>query len=385
MNDVILKVDGLRKYFPVKASAFSNKKLVLKAVTGVSFELKKGETLGLVGESGCGKTTVGRTILRLYDADGGRVYLNPGDIDFKKIKTLDDKIINLEEEIETLSEKKPKNYRITKRTFRNKIKALKKEADTLARDKDFLTMDKKTLKENRKNLQMIFQDPWASLNPRMLVKDIIGEGVKEFKLKKGKEVDKLVSDLLLKVGLPPGAANRYPHEFSGGQRQRICVARALAVNPQVIVCDEPVSALDVSIQAQVLNLLIELQEEFGLTFIFIAHDLSVVQYISDRVAVIYLGKIVEITKSESLYASPRHPYTESLLNSIPVADPDSKKEIVPLEGDVPSPINPPKGCVFHPRCKYATEICTIKMPELKEHEPGRFYACHNPLGVEKDE
>jgi peptide/nickel transport system ATP-binding protein len=263
--------------------------------------------------------------------------------------------------------------------LKQEIKEIKAEADEKAQDKDFLVMDKKTLKYSRSRVQMVFQDPWASLNPRMLVKDLISEGVREFGMMKGDEVDGLVAALLKKVGLPQAAANRYPHEFSGGQRQRICIARALAVNPEVIVCDEPVSALDVSIQAQVLNLLIGLQEEYGLTYIFIAHDLSVVQYISDRVAVMYLGKMVELAESNTLYDSPRHPYTRSLLDSVPVADPELDNTIIPLEGDVPSPVNPPSGCYFHPRCKYCKDICKQEAPELKEHEPGRIYACHNPL------
>ncbi len=381
MSDILLKVHNLKKIFPVKASAFSTKKLMLKAVDGVSLELKRGETLGLVGESGCGKTTIGRTILKLYDADNGRVFIEPDDDRSGKIIALDDERELLEERISKLIQdvRTDKSVKPLIKELNEKARALRFEADQLAAETDILTMPAQLLKENRKRMQMVFQDPWASLNPRMLVKELIAEGPKEFGTHSGKELDKLVHDLLDKVGLPATAAQRYPHEFSGGQRQRIGIARALAVNPSIIVCDEPVSALDVSIQAQVLNLLISLQEDFNLTYIFIAHDLSVVQYISDRVAVMYLGKIVEIAESKDLYAHPRHPYTVSLLSSVPVADPDVVVDGEILEGDVPSPVNPPSGCAFHPRCTRMTQECKEKRPELLEISDGHNCACFHPV------
>ena len=370
-NKIILKVHQLKKSFPVKAGAFSNRLLTLKAVDGVSFELRRGETLGLVGESGCGKTTVGRCILRLYDPERGRIFLDPEESIVDEVVRLDEKRREMEEVLEGEKEK-------AKLPLRGEIRRLKRRADELAGESDILVMDRRRLKKCRRKMQMIFQDPWASLNPHMVVKDIIGEGPREFKTHSGSSLNALVRDLLDRVGLPSAAAARYPHEFSGGQRQRICIARALSTSPSLIVCDEPVSALDLSIQAQILNLLGELQEEFGLSLLFVAHDLSVVEYMSDRIVVMYLGKIVEAASANQLYKNPRHPYTQSLLSAIPVADPEVTVEPMVLEGDVPSPVNPPRGCSFHTRCRYKTDTCTEARPVLEKEQEGHSVACHNP-------
>lgn len=316
----LLEVNNLKKYFPVKAGVFRKTVGHVKAVDDVSFYIKEGETLGLVGESGCGKSTTGATILRLLEATSGEVKFE---------------------------------------------------------GKDILALNKRQMREIRKEMQIIFQDPYASLNPRMTVADIVGEPLKIHKLAHSKkERDKKVEELLDSVGLTPEQMNRYPHEFSGGQRQRIGVARALAVDPKLIIADEPVSALDVSIQAQVINILQDLQNEFGLTYLFIAHDLSVVKHISDRVAVMYLGKIVELTDKHSLYDNPLHPYTQSLLSAIPEPKPERKKERIILEGDVPSPVNPPSGCSFHPRCPKAMDICSKDEPIFKDYGDGHFASCH---------
>lgn len=380
MNELLLKVVGLKKSFPVKASAFSSRSLMLKAVDGVNLELTRGETLGLVGESGCGKTTVGRCLLRLYEPDSGRVYLNPRDEVIEQVAEIDETVDGLAHELTALESQPTKTSadRQRVRTLKSGIQTKKREAREIAGDTDILSMDRKTLKKNRRQVQMVFQDPWASLNPHMVVKDIVGEGPREFGTHDGRDLDNWVHELLEKVGLPPQAATRYPHEFSGGQRQRIGIARALALTPRLIVCDEPVSALDVSIQAQILNLLISLQDDFNLTFIFIAHDLSVVQYISDRVAVMYLGKVVETAESAALYSNPRHPYTQSLLSAVPVADPDHQMNQIILEGDVPSPVNPPSGCTFNPRCRHKIDVCTEVVPVLGKDRNGHVIACHNP-------
>ena len=319
----LLEVKDLRKYFKVGGSSLvGGKKSLLKAVDGVSFSINKGETLGLVGESGCGKSTTGRTILRLYEATFGEV-----------------------------------NFDGT----------------------DLTKVPSRELLPYRKRMQMIFQDPYASLNGRMTVTDIIGEGISTHKIAEGAERQERIFDLLNRVGLKREHANRYPHEFSGGQRQRIGIARALAVEPELVICDEPISALDVSIQAQVVNMMEDLQDEMGLTYLFIAHDLSMVKHISDRIGVMYLGMLAEVAESDELYKNPTHPYTRALLSAIPIPDPKitrQNKRIV-LEGDVPSPIDPPEGCRFASRCPLATDVCREVTPELTDRGAGHYVACHN--------
>ncbi|MBQ6795341.1 MAG: dipeptide ABC transporter ATP-binding protein [Clostridia bacterium] len=317
-NKPLIEVNGLSKYFDVNTGLFKSKKL--KAVDNVSFSIKKGETLGLVGESGCGKTTVGRTILHLYNPTSGEIVY-----DGKKIKS------------------------------------------------------KESIEEFRRHATMVFQDPYSSLNPRMTVSDIIGEPLDVHKLYSSKkEREEKILELMSHVGLNSEHASRYAHEFSGGQRQRIGIARSLAVNPDFIVCDEPVSALDVSIQAQVINMFEDLQDKMGLTYLFIAHDLLVVRHISDRIAVMYLGRMVELADASEIYDRPLHPYSKSLLSAVPVPDPKIARENkrIVLEGDIPSPLNAPSGCPFRTRCPYATEQCAASMPEFKEVEPGHFVACH---------
>lgn len=318
--EVLLKVENLRKYFPIRKGILVQRKVGdVKAVDGVSFEVKQGETLGLVGESGCGKSTTGRTLLRLMEPTDGKIFFA---------------------------------------------------------GKEINNLPPSQMRSMRNQMQMIFQDPYASLNPRMTVGDIIGEPLLIHGLTDNVKREQKVRKLLDVVGLSPYHGARYPHEFSGGQRQRIGIARALSVNPKLIVCDEPVSALDVSIQAQVVNLLEDLQEEFGLTYLFIAHDLSVVKHISDRVAVMYLGKIVELANYDELYKSPLHPYTVALLSAIPVPDPNTHKERIILKGDVPSPVNPPSGCRFHTRCPRAQEVCKQTDPEFRDAGNGHQVACH---------
>lgn len=326
-NNILLEVTGLKKYFPIKAGFLQRTVGYVKAVDDVNFFVRSGESLGLVGESGCGKTTAGRTILRLYEPTAGSV------------------------------------------RFRSR---------TLASNGDFVdlyNLEKEELKTARQDISMIFQDPVNSLNPRMTVYDIITEPMLiHNKIDSGTE--EYVINLLQRVGLRGEHIRRYPHEFSGGQRQRIGIARSLALNPQLIICDEPVSALDVSVQAQTLNLLKSLQKDFDLSYIFIAHDLSVVQHISDRVAVMYVGRIMEMAEAEELYLHPLHPYTEALMSSVPKPDPRRKKQRILMEGDVADPSNPPPGCLFHPRCRYAVDKCKQAIPELRELRPDHFVACH---------
>lgn len=315
----LLTVENLKTYFPIRAGLLQNVVAHVKAVDGVSFSIREGETFGLVGESGCGKTTVSRTILRLTKATGGEVTFDGEDVFSKRGGEL---------------------------------------------------------KKLRRNMQIIFQDPYSSLDPRMPVGDIIAEGLYIHGVRNSAERHEIVQEMLDKVGLNPYHAHRYPHEFSGGQRQRIGIARALALSPRFIVLDEPVSALDVSIQSQILNLLKKLQAEFGFTYLFVAHDLSVVEHISDRVGVMYLGKIVELAPRASLYRNPLHPYTQALLSSIPIPDPRRRRQRIILTGEVPSPLNPPSGCRFHTRCPFAVERCRVEEPVLEEKTTDHFVACH---------
>jgi oligopeptide transport system ATP-binding protein len=317
-NGVLLEVDGLKKYFPIRSGFFSRIVGYLKAVDGVSFAIRKGETLGLVGESGCGKTTLARVILRLSNPTSGEVY-------FDHIPVF--------------------------------------------------SLKKNDMRKLRKRMQIIFQDPFGSLNPRLTIGGMISEAIKIHKLASGDRVREKVVEILDRVGIPSEHIGRYPHEFSGGQRQRIGIARALAVNPDLVIADEPVSALDVSIQAQIINLLRDLQKDLGLTFLFIAHDLSLVEYISDRIAVMYLGKLVELTGSDELYTSPRHPYSQALLSAIPSLDPSKKSERILLSGDIPSPAMKPPGCSFHTRCPYVKPICRKEEPPFREIEKDHSVSC----------
>lgn len=330
MTETLIRIENLKMHFPIYKGTLRRREVSrVKAVDGLSFDIMKGETLGLVGESGCGKSTTGRALIQLYRPTEGRV---------------------------------------------------------LFEGQDLCKLSNKELHPLRRNLQMIFQDPYGSLNPRMTVGDIIGEPLKVHNLATGKGVAARVQELMEIVGLDPRFIRRYPHEFSGGQRQRIGIARALACEPSFIVCDEPISALDVSIQAQIINLMEDLQKEFGLTYLFIAHDLAAVRHISDRIAVMYLGRMAELADGKEIYERPLHPYTKALISAVPIPDPEIelKRERIVLTGDVPSPLNPPPGCVFHTRCPFAEERCRREVPVLKQAEPGHFVACHLVEGQEVD-
>lgn len=320
-EDIILEVKDLVKHFPIGGGFFGRGQQVVHAVNGINFKVKKGETLGLVGESGCGKSTAGRTIIRLYEPTSGQIFFEGQDV-------------------------------------------------TNADRDDLLNL--------RRKMQMIFQDPYASLNPRMMVGDIVGEGLDIHKLASGQARTDRIYELLEVIGMNPEHANRFPHEFSGGQRQRIGIARALSVNPSLIICDEPISALDVSIQAQIVNMLEELQEKMGLTYLFIAHDLSMVKHISHRIAVMYLGRIVELADSFELYKNPQHPYTQALLSAIPIPDPrvEATRKRIVVQGTVPSPIDPPSGCYFRTRCSYVKAVCAEQVPQLKELGNNHVASCH---------
>ena len=325
----LVVVENLVKHFPVKIGAFGNQSAVVHAIDGVSFAIYKGETLGLVGESGCGKSTTGFALLQLHKATSGSVKFDG--VDLSKLPAKD-------------------------------------------------------LRAMRKRVQIVFQDPYSTLNPRMTIGEALAEPMRVHKICAEKDIQRRVAQLIRDVGLNPNVANRYPHEFSGGQRQRICIARALASNPEFIVCDEPISALDVSIQAQIINLLMDIQEKYNLTYLFIAHDLAVVRHISDRVAVMYLGKIMEIASKDELFGRPLHPYTKALLSAVPEADPDverGRKRII-LQGDVSNAIDPPSGCRFHPRCAYAQPLCAGEVPELEDRGEGHFVACLRVAEIEKE-
>jgi peptide/nickel transport system ATP-binding protein len=322
---LLLEIKELKKHFPIKRGFFSRTVGYVKAVDGVNFHVQPGETLGLVGESGCGKTTTGRVILRAIDPTDGEIWFQ----------------------------------------------------DPVLGRVNVASLEPNRLKQLRRNMQMVFQDPYASLNPRMTLLQNVGEPLLVNNVAKGQELEERVAGLLKVVGLRPEYLNRYPHAFSGGQRQRIGIARALALNPKLVVLDEPVSALDVSVQAQILNLLQDLQAQFGLTYLFIAHDLSVVEHISDRVAVMYVGQLVESATTRELFTQPLHPYTEALLSAVPQPDPRARREPIVLQGDVADPANPPSGCYFHPRCRYSdSQRCTTETPQLREVKPGHIVRCH---------
>lgn len=347
-RNTLLTIRNLKMYFPIKRGVLKQTVGFVRAVDGINLDILRGETLGLVGESGCGKTTLGRCVVRAYKPSDGEIFYHEDE--------------NLLENLQKL--------RVHVRHTGEQDGASQGHVI------DFAKLSNRDLRAYRHEIQMIFQDPYSSLNPRMTVLDIVSEPLVIHTRLRGSELKAEVGSLLRRVGLRPEHMNRYPNAFSGGQRQRIGIARALALRPRLIVCDEPVSALDVSVQAQVVNLLQDLQHELGLTYLFIAHDLSVVQHISSRVAVMYLGRVVELASSHELYQSPKHPYTEALLSAVPSTNPDISRERIILTGDVPNPANPPPGCHFHPRCRYAQDLCKQQTPEWREIDRGHWAACH---------
>jgi len=363
-DDILIDVRGMKKYFPIRKGFLSRGSSAVRAVDDVSFYIRKGETLGLVGESGCGKTTTGRCVLRLIKPTGGNVYWKMPDSARVRLAELEARYAQLEE---------PNGGS-------NGHKAEKAELDAalgeIRRQYALESRSAEELRHMRRNMQIVFQDPYSSLNPRMLIKDIVTEPLQIHGVARGPELQERAKNLMEAVGLNPEHLYRFPHEFSGGQRQRIGVARALALNPELVVLDEPTSALDMSVQAQILNMLNDLQSSFGLTYLFISHDLSTIHYMCDRINVMYLGKIVESAPKEELFNSPLHPYTQALLSAIPVPDPDLKRERVPLAGEIPSPANPPTGCRFHTRCKHRQGKCETEVPPLIDVGGEHFVACH---------
>lgn len=348
MKDVLLDIRELVKYYPVKGGVFRRIVANVKAVDGVDLQIRKGECLGLVGESGCGKTTMGKTILKLHGATSGRIYYD----------------------------QPPEKIRDVEQMLHSENASERHKALSRLPEMDIVHMRGRAVSRLRQKVNIVFQDPSNSLNPRMLIKDIVAEPLVAQKLIKSRDVEAKVLDLLRVVGMGEGHLKRYPHEFSGGQRQRLAIARALATNPNFILMDEPTSALDVSVQAQILNLLKKLQSDFQLTYLFVTHHLLVVKYMANRIAVMYLGKLVELSDTKELFETPLHPYTKALLSAIPIPDPDTGRERIILTGDVPNPVDPPSACRFHPRCEHARDVCREKEPKLEEVAPDHIVACH---------